>query len=311
MKFEDVENARITYKNVLTKRMSIAFGVVILIFLITFISKESKTGATDLFDVFLTFFFFIFVSIFATTIVFLTIGKYRKAYHRAYKGYFVYNSLNSVFSKLTYEREEGISAETLKSTGMINTGDRYSSNDFVHGEYKDVAFTQADVCIEEEHTDSDGNTTYVTIFKGRFMIFDFPKKFAYRLEVAEKGFRANLVPFGRSKDGKKFESIDLESGEFNDLFNTYAEDGFEAFYILDPALMNNILELAEKHKGKLLFCFLDNRLIVGLKDGKDAFEPPSIFKPIDEKAETKIVAEEIGLITSFVDQLKLNRKIFK
>jgi len=48
-----------------------------------------------------------------------------------------------------------------------------------------------------------------------------------------------------------------------------------------------------------------------LKDGKDAFEPPSIFKPIDENAESKKVENDIRLITDFVDQLKLNRKAFK
>lgn len=310
MKFEDVENARNTYKNVLIKRLS-TVGSIALAFLLIIILLNLNSFSDLPFDIMVVFVIFIFFLCFTMVIVSLTTRKYRKAYHRAYKGFFVYKSLTNTFTKLTYEREKGISSELLRATGMINTGDTYSSNDYVHGEYKDVEFTQADVCIQEEHTDSDGNTTYVTIFKGRFMIFDFPKKFASRLEVAEKGFGAAMVPFGKNKSGRKFERVNLESGEFNKIFRTYAEDGFEAFYILDPAMMNNILGLAEKHKGKLFFCFNDNQLIVGLQDGKDAFEPPSIFKPIDEQAETKKITEEINLITGFVDELKLNRKIFK
>lgn len=309
MKFEDVEKNREAYKEVLVKRLSITYGIIGAIFLVFLVM--GLLGSSPFFAVFTAFWFLMLVGIVALVIVLFSVKKERSNYHHAYKGYFVQQSLAKKFTKLVYEREQGISAEYLRATGMVNTGDRYSTNDYVHGEYKDVAFTQADVHIEVEHTDSDGDTTYVTIFKGRFMIFDFPKSFTFRLEVAEKGFGANLVPMGKSKEGRKFERVNLESSEFNNTFKTYAEDGFEAFYILDPALMNNILGLSEKHKGKLLFCFLGNQLIVGLKDGKDAFEPPSVFKPINEQAEEKKVTEEIDLITGFVDELKLNRKIFK
>lgn len=194
---------------------------------------------------------------------------------------------------------------------MVNTGDKYSSNDLTTGKYKDVAFTQADVHIQIENTDSEGNTYYTTIFKGRFMIFEFPKKFNFRLEVVEKYFGANRVPGKNKQTGRKFEKIKVESSEFNKIFKTYAEDGFEAFYLLDPAFIHNILELDSQYNGKLLLGFYDNKLLVGLKDGKDAFEPPSIFKKLDETSETEKIAKDIHLITNFVDKLKLDRKLFK
>ena len=93
-------------------------------------------------------------------------------------------------------------------------------------------------------------------------------------------------------------------------FKTYAEDGFEAFYLLDPAFINNILTLSEQYKGKILLGFLDNKLLVGLKDNKDSFEPPRVFKTLDEQTEFAKVAQDIHLITNFVDTLKLNHKLF-
>lgn len=309
MKFEDVEKKREAYKEVLVKRLSITYGIIFGVFLLFLVINI--VNSSSMFSLFLAFWLLLFFGIFALVIILITVKNERTAYHQAYKGYFVHQSLSKAFSKLVYNREQGISKEYLRATGMINTGDRYSTNDYVHGEYKDVAFTQADVHIEVEHTDSDGDTTYVTIFRGRFMDFEFPKKFSFRVEVAEKGFGANRVPGGKNQNGRSFEKIELESSEFNKMFRTYAEDGFEAFYILDPAMMNNILTLGEKHKGKILLCFIDSHLLVGLNDGKDAFEPPSVFKPIDEQAEVKKVTEEINLITGFVDELKLNRKIFK
>ena len=59
-----------------------------------------------------------------------------------------------------------------------------------------------------------------------------------------------------------------------------------------------------------MLCFVDNKLHVGLHDNKDAFEPPSPLKKLDEKKETEKIYNELKTITDFVDFLKLDKKIF-
>lgn len=308
MEFKDVEKAREVYKTKVKKHIWISITVAIIIAL--FASFSNGSGSIlGMLIIFITV--SLFVAIFASVIILIITRNEAKAYKYAYKAYFVEKNLQKIFTDLKYDHASGLSSAVLQATQMVNTGNRYSSNDYTTGKYKDVAFTQADVHIEEEHTDSDGNTTYVTIFKGRFMIFEFPKKFTFRLEVAEKGFGANRIPSASSKTGRKFEKIELESSEFNSVFKTYAEDGFEAFYLLDPSFINNMLTLTNQYKGKILLGFTDNKLLVGLKDGKDAFEPPSIFKVLNEQNETAKIASDINLITNFVDTLKLNNKLFK
>lgn len=310
MVFSDVEKARLEYKKRVQNGILIGVGVAVLIIVVVFI----LSGGIDssLFDIFITFFMVaMIVLVFTSVIITFATRKYAQAYRSAYKAYFVESALNRTFTDIHYDHASGLPESTLMNTGMVNTGDVYNSNDLTTGKYKDVSFVQADVHIQEEHTDSDGDTTYVTIFKGRFMIFEFPKKFNFRLEVVEKWFGANRIP-GRDKTtGRKFERIEVESTEFNQIFKAYAEDGFEAFYLLDPAFINNMLTLANQYKGKIMLGFIDNKLLVGLKDGKDAFEPPSIFSTIDEQAEASKITSDIHLITNFVDTLKLNRKLFK
>ena len=165
--------------------------------------------------------------------------------------------------------------------------------------------------IEEEHTDSDGDTYYVTIFRGRFMVFEFPKKFIFKLELIGKRFGAYSIPGKNQQTGRKMQKISTESGEFNSAFRIFGEDGFEAFYILDPAFMVKILNISEQHKNKVLLGFYDNKLLIGLNDGKDSFEPPKASQPINEVEETKKVSTDIKTITDFVDQLSLHRKLFK
>ena len=302
MKFEDVEKAQLDYRSGVVKYLSIGGGISLLIIIPAVLSSSSLL---------IIFPILFFATIFIAIVTVFANRKKAEAYRSAYKAYFVEKALHETFTNLKYDHASGIPRDILSSTGMVNTGDKYSSNDLTTGKYKDVAFTQADVHIQVENTDSKGNTYYTTIFKGRFMIFEFPKKFNFRLEVVEKYFGANRVPGKNKQTGRKFEKIKVESSEFNKIFKTYAEDGFEAFYLLDPAFIHNILELDSQYNGKLLLGFYDNKLLVGLKDGKDAFEPPSIFKKLDETSETEKITKDIHLITNFVDKLKLDRKLFK
>ncbi len=246
-----------------------------------------------------------------TIIAVLLTYKDRKTYKRLYKAYFVEKTLKNIFTDLKYNHESGMPKSVLESTGMINTGDIYSSNDYTSGKYKEVSFSQADVCIQEVTTDSEGHTQYDTIFKGRWMVFEFPKSFTFRLQVVEKWFGPSRKMRKDRNIKRKIERIHTESIEFDKKFKVYAEDGFEAYYILDPAFLQHIEDLSNTRKGKLMLCFIDNKLHVAIYDNKDAFEPPSPLKKLDEKSEFEKINHDIKTITDFVDFLNLDRKLFK
>ena len=311
MKFEDVENTRIQYKNKLVRCSLILLAIFAAIITVLIVITISNGGLSSERMILPLIFMPMFVSLVASiVIVTLVTKKDAVAYKKAYKTYFVEQNLARIFTDLKYKHDAGLSRETLKNTQMINTGDRYSSNDLTMGRYKDVGFTQADVHIEEEHTDSDGDTTYVTIFRGRFMIFEFPKKFNFRLEVISRFFGAARVPGKDSQTGRKFEKFEVESVDFNKKFKIYAEDGFEAFYLLDPAFISRIEKLGAMYDKKMILCFIENRLYVGINEGKDAFEPPRPFKQIDAEVELAKIQSDIKVITNFIDELKLDKKIF-
>ena len=308
MDFKDVERAHQLYQSKVKKYswISLVIGVLVSFAVAVTSGSGSLLGMVLIFIVIGGI-----ATAIAAVVIMIASRKEAASYRSAYKAYFVEKNLQKTFTDLKYSHEAGLSREVLSATQMVNAGDVYTSNDLTTGKYKDVAFSQADVQIQVESTDSDGDTTYTTIFKGRFMIFEFPKKFNFRLEVVEKWFGANRIPGKDPKTGRKFEKIEVESGEFNEIFKTYAEDGFEAFYLLDPAFINNMITLAKQYTGKILLGFIENKLLIGLKDGKDAFEPPSVFKKLDEQVETEKIAKDIHLITNFVDTLKLNNKLFK
>jgi len=219
-------------------------------------------------------------------------------YRNAYKNYFITATFKKVFTDLQYNHAAGMPRVIPGSTGMMRLGDHYSSNDYTIAKYKGIGFSQADVHIQEEHTDSDGDTTYVTIFRGRYVVFDMHKKFEKKLMVVGKNFHAY------KKDGS-FRKIELESINFNRRFKVYAQDGFEAFYLLDPAVMERIEKLADLHNDRIMICFFENKIHIAINNNIDSFEPASPKLPIDEKTEFDKVINDIKVITNIIDEVKL------
>lgn len=252
---------------------------------------------------------------FGIVIVILSTYKLNKKYKSEFKNKFVLKSLEKKFTDLIYEPDRGITYSTIAATKMMRMGDRYHSEDYISAKYKDIKFEQSDVHIEEEYqtTDSDGHTTthYVTIFRGRWMIFDFNKEFKANVQISQKGFSNSKVNTFWGKKEELFKKVAMESEAFNKKFNVYAQNEHDAFYIITPSLMERIERLAERNKGKLLFCFINNKLHIGIYDNKDSFEPGSVFKQIDEQETLNKISEEIETIIQFVEELNLDNDLFK
>ena len=240
--------------------------------------------------------------------------KPRQRYRAAFKDAFVKRSLESVFTELRYEPEQGIPYDTIASTKMMNMGDCFHSEDYVHASYREVRFEQSEVHIQEEHhsTDSKGHssTHYVTIFRGRWMIFDFNKEFRAKVQIVQKGFRTARRKRFFGKKETLFQKVETESETFNQQFQVYAQNEHDAFYILTPAFMERVQNLAARNKGKLMFCFTGNRLHIAINDNKDSFEPGSVFKRPDEEKLTQKLRGEIAMITQFIDELSLDNDLF-
>lgn len=230
-------------------------------------------------------------------------------FEKNFKNIFVKKALEDNFDNVTYNPDEGFSEEFIDEIGMLNTADRYHSNDLITGEYKGIKFECSDIHIQEEHksTDSDGNTTttWVTIFEGKLMIFEFNKKFKADLQVSSASFGAEDLPWG-----KRFTEVEMEDIEFNKKFYIYAEKEHEAFYILTPHFMEKLKEIEEKINAGIMFCFVDNKLHIAIDNNTDSFEY-NVYKPIDEKEIEENIIKDIKTITDFADELDLDNDLFK
>lgn len=252
--------------------------------------------------------------IFSIILSSVSLSSLRHEYQSEFKRIFVENTLKEYFTDLVYDSNKGLDENILSSTGMIYTGDKYQSNDFASGKYKDVNFMQADVKIDELHVtrDDKGHTKayYVTLFLGKWMIFDFNKEFKANFQVVEKNFSVSKIGDSVFKNSK-FEKVEMEGIKFNEEFTIYAENAHDVYYILTPQIIEKLHELNEKIDGELYFGFINNKLYIGVDTGSDSFEAPDVYDKVTDEEVYKKIKKEISLITMFVDTLELDNGIFR
>lgn len=234
-------------------------------------------------------------------------GKRRRMYKKLYNAVIVRTVFERYFEIEEFNSDYGVPVAAIKNTRMIKMGNTYNGNDFLSGKYKQTDFCQSDVTIKEVYY-SDNHQHSITYFKGRWMIFDFNKYFNCDLLIHENDFK--YADHRKSLFSKEFEKIQFENTDFNRVFESYTDNEQEAFYIITPHIMEAMLTLREKTNGSLIFCFHRNQLHIGVNNRRDAFEPP-VFHSIDVESAIADISEDIDLITRFVDELNLDRKVYK
>jgi hypothetical protein len=238
-------------------------------------------------------------------------GYFKKAkdFKASYKKIFVEGPFQEAFGKVYCDFNKGISKDTIAGTNLMRMGNRYYTNDYIRGSYKNVGFERADIKIQQ-HT-SNGKQSYtVTYFNGRWLILDFNKSFRYDLQIIGKGFyyTQKKNSFFTSERNRRHK-VEMEDINFNQLFDVYAQDEHEAFYILTPQFMATLKNMYNSMDGALMLGFIDNKLHVAINTKKDAMEP-SLFRSV-RNPDLSEVKREINTITHIIDGLNLDRELYK
>ncbi|MBH1941040.1 DUF3137 domain-containing protein [Mobilitalea sibirica] len=279
---------------------SIIFGFIIFIFLLR--ASPIRAG--------------IYISLFSGIAIFLLLSKitkcsrYFKDYKMLFKSVLVETPFRKAFSEVEFHNEQGIPKEVIKATGMMCLGNRYYTNDYVRGSYRNVFFERADIKIQQV-THSGKHTHTTTYLNGRWLIFEFNKEFHFDLQIIGKGFhysQRNSSLFTEREERRH--RVDMEDIYFNEQFKVYAQDDHEAFYILTPHFMKVLKDMNNTMDGDFMLGFTENRLHVAIDTGKDAMEP-SVFTKIDLTEVSLEVQQEINAIINIVDSLNLDRDIYK
>lgn len=198
-------------------------------------------------------------------------------------------------------------AGCYKEWDIIPSYDRERSEDHIQGEYKGVGIDLFETHLEDRRRDSDGDTSYVTVFDGVIICLDMHKNFNGKTIVKkDAGKLLNWL-------GNKFSSLEtvrLEDPEFEKIFEVYSSDQIEARYLLTTSFMERLLRLVEMLGGKGVTCsFYQSKLLMLIPTKKNMFEPGSVFEPETFIDDAKSLLREIHTIHQIIDTLKLDQDI--
>ena len=72
--------------------------------------------------------------------------------------------------------------------------------------------------------------------------------------------------------------------------------------------MQGLMKLAAESDGKIMVGFVNNRIHVAIRSKNDSLEPP-VFRRVSD-ADVREIQREIHAVTSFVEEMRIDNKIF-
>ncbi len=175
--------------------------------------------------------------------------------------------------------------------------DRVNFEDKMWGNAHGAGFESLECHMEREDRDSDGDTKWVTVFRGSLMALDFHRKFLGKTVVLrDKGM------FNRKKKSD-MKRVGLVDPKFEKIFEAYGTDQVEARYLLTPTFMQRLVDLEESVDGKnIRFAFLNELLLIAVET-PNRFEAGSMKVPITDPKRTQDILDEVGAVYNVVDGL--------
>jgi hypothetical protein len=198
-----------------------------------------------------------------------------------------------------YGRDEmpGVQMARFRTLSLLPACDRTTFDDHFHGERHGCAFDMHEAHLETEHSDSDGGTDWVTVFRGQLIRIAFPKKFNGVTIVRRDAGVLNAL----SGLGKDFQRIGIGEARFERAFEVYGTDQVEARYLLHPVFLERLLHLEETFKGKQVRCaFEGGDLLVAVECG-DKFEVDNMFSTLADPKRARALVKDIAEVMGLMD----------
>lgn len=224
----------------------------------------------------------------------ISITRIKNKYSTSFKITIVRAELEKALQKLEYNPNERFNDHTLFACGLFPDFNRSEGNDYFAGDCKGRRYTYSDLHLEEKEeyqtTDSDGNThtdtRWVTVFRGRLIMFDHDAMIDDSVCVCDKRMR-------------NFKSdLQTEHIAFNQRYLIKADDPVAAFRVLTPHMMETIMTVADRIAAPASVSFLQGKAFVAIVD-EDAFEADITGNIALAETHERIKSEVAALVNIF------------
>lgn len=196
--------------------------------------------------------------------------------------------------------------DDMKRVGLIPRWDREHYEDRLSGVRGGVNFEFFEARLKERRTTTTKNgtrTTYVTVFDGQCIRFDFHKRFFGETLVTRDAGWFNSFGGRTGMDRARLEDPDFERA-----FEVYTTDQVEARFLLTPDMMQALTDLERTFKGKKLRCAFSGTEMFIAVEGGNLFEPGSLFTPLDNPERIRELLMDFAAVFDIIDKASAGRR---
>ena len=266
---------------------------------------------------------------FVGVLLFMGIGYARahSGYRDRYKEQVIRPIIGHFDAGLTYSPDRSITRGDFDAADLFRQDiDRFRGEDLVEGQVGETRIRFSEVHAQDRQQRGSGKnrrTEWVTVFKGLFVIVDFPKQFRGRTVVLPDTAQRLLGGLGQTLQSMNFtrgQLVKLEDPEFERLFVVHGDDQVEARYLLSTSLMQRIVDFRKKYQHDIYLSFAHSQLHMALPSSRNLLEPPQLLQLLSygrSSASEQAVLSRIGeyvtdlkMVLGIVEDLNLNRRIW-
>ena len=246
------------------------------------------------------------LAILAVVLLLLGASLYSNSQNRA-KNLISDNVIGGVLKEVLEEDVEYNSSGRMQPTAMEFpfSYDCSDGSDHIKAVYNGVSVELGDVVLmtETEYEAENGEmaTRRDTVFRGQWLSWNLGRELTGRVYVSE----------WTKKDRRKMKSnVTTGNEQFDKRFCVKADHPDEAYYILTPNRMENIISMADKSGGTVYLSFLeDGQMNVAIQTGRDSFEPGNGNVNVEELRRKFL--DELHWYTDILDMLHIEESLNK
>lgn len=243
-------------------------------------------------------------AVFLFSILYWMRGPVREYVH-SYKKEMLPKIANSL-GDFDYHRRKRIEREELEPSMIFPENDRYKSEDYFRGLYKNTVIEFSEVDIQKRWFWSPAKRgAYRSIYKGLAVLIKLDKKRFYGKTLVVKDMPKLIESLKERQYNLK--KINLVDPKFEKAFDVYSTDEVEGRYLVDPIVIEGFTNLYRLFSGKNLSAsFYDgDKFLILIETDYNHFEPPKISTKATEIKDVVRLHKEVDNILQIVNHLNL------
>lgn len=236
-------------------------------------------------------------------IVCILAAKNNAKYTKIYKNKVVANFIKLIDENLEYN-EESKERDVQSNYKTVNFDDRifneFTSEDNIQGKIANDVFVEMDEINVNQITGVGKNRHVEKLFEGLFVRLEGKNSVSTRIKISRDNF-------------KIFESkkrLQMDSSEFENIFDVYSEDKILAARILTADVMQLLVEFYNSYKVDFDIVLIDNKIYMRFATG-NMFEPSLLKNSMDKQilftyySITKFVFEVSEKINKILEDIEI------